>query len=81
MTSEALIDLLTKEQIIDTDLPITPDADLFSLGLDSIAMMALLLQIEERFGISVSPEAMRREIFATPKALSQFLSDHEEEIS
>jgi acyl carrier protein len=73
ITSELVIDLLTSEHILDPQEPITPDADLFALGLDSMAMMQLLLQIEERFSISISPAELSRDRFATADALAGFL--------
>ena len=43
----AVIELLTTEHILEPQEPLTPDTDLFSMGLDSMAMMQLLLLIEE----------------------------------
>ncbi|MBB5035080.1 phosphopantetheine-binding protein [Prosthecobacter vanneervenii] len=71
----AVIELLTSEQIIESHEPIAPEADLFSMGLDSMAMMQLLLHIEMRFGLAVSPAEMTRERFASPAALAAFLEE------
>jgi acyl carrier protein len=73
ITPEIVIDLLTSEHILDPQEPITPEADLFALGLDSMAMMQLLLQIEEHFGLSISPAELSRDRFATAAALARFL--------
>ena len=70
-----MIELLTSEHILEPQEPIMPDSDLFSLGLDSMAMMQLLLQIEERFRLSVSPAEMTRDRFATAEALASFLGE------
>jgi D-alanine--poly(phosphoribitol) ligase subunit 2 len=70
-----VIELLTSEHILELQEPITPDTDLFTLGLDSMAMMQLLLQIEERFRLSVSPAEMTRDRFATAGALASFLGE------
>ena len=70
-----MIELLTSEHILEPQEPIMPDTDLFTLGLDSMAMMQLLLQIEERFRLSVSPAEMTRDRFATAEALASFLGE------
>ncbi|WP_395737196.1 phosphopantetheine-binding protein [Prosthecobacter sp.] len=71
----AVIELLTAEHILEPQDPIAPDSDLFSMGLDSMAMMQLLLQIEERFHLTVNPAEMTRERFATANALASFLGE------
>jgi acyl carrier protein len=75
ITAADVIDLLVSEHILEPQEPITPDADLFSLGLDSMATMQLMLQIEERFHISIHPSEMKRDRFATARALAAFLSE------
>ncbi|MBL9129825.1 MAG: hypothetical protein JNG86_01405 [Verrucomicrobiaceae bacterium] len=75
ITAADVIDLLTTEHILEPEEPITPEADLFALGLDSMAMMQLMLQIEERFRLSISPAELTRERFATAKALAAFLAE------
>ena len=45
------------------------------MGLDSMAMMQLLLLIEERFGLTINPAEMTRERFATASALAGFLGE------
>ncbi len=71
----AVIALLTSEHILEPQEHLTPDTDLFSMGLDSMAMMQLLLQIEEHFRLTVSPAEMTRERFATASALASFLEE------
>ncbi len=71
----AVIELLTAEHILEPQEPITPDTDLFSMGLDSMAMMQLLLQIEEHFRLTINPAEMTRERFATANALAGFLGE------
>ena len=75
ITPDSVIELLTSEHILEPQEPIMPDTDLFTLGLDSMAMMQLLLQIEERFRLSVSPAEMTRDRFATAEALASFLGE------
>ncbi|MFZ2278958.1 MAG: acyl carrier protein [Prosthecobacter sp.] len=71
----AVIELLTTEHILEPQEPLTPDTDLFSMGLDSMAMMQLLLLIEERFRLTINPAEMTRERFATASALAGFLGE------
>ncbi len=75
ITPAAVIELLTAEQILEPQEPLTSDTDLFSMGLDSMAMMQLLLQVEERFGLTINPAEMTRERFATAGALAGFLGE------
>ncbi len=72
--AEDVIDLLLAEQILEPQEPITPEADLFALGLDSMALMQLMLQIAVRFGITISPAELSRDHFATAAALAGFLN-------
>ena len=71
----AVIELLTTEHILEPQEPLAPDTDLFSMGLDSMAMMQLLLLIEERFQLTINPAEMTRERFATASALAGFLGE------
>lgn len=70
-----VIELLTVEHILEPQEPLKADSDLFSMGLDSMAMMQLLLLIEERFGLTINPAEMTRERFATAGALAGFLGE------
>ncbi len=75
ITPATVLDLILGQQIVEAAEPVTTTTDLFGLGLDSMAMMQLLLHIEERFGIEVAPGEMTRDRFATAQALAAFLGD------
>lgn len=75
ITPAAVLELLTVEHILEPQEPLTPESDLFSMGLDSMAMMQLLLLIEERFRLTINPAEMTRERFATAAALASFLGE------
>ncbi|HEY1048647.1 MAG TPA: phosphopantetheine-binding protein [Prosthecobacter sp.] len=75
ISPDSVIELLVSENILEPQEPLAPDTDLFATGLDSMAMMQLLLQIEERFRLSVSPAEMTRDRFATAGALAAFLGE------
>lgn len=70
----ALIQLLTEHAIVDTTEPLTPKCDLFALGLDSLAMMQLLLHVEQHLKVQISPSDITREHFATVHSLTAFLN-------
>ena len=69
-----VIALLVDQQIVDTTDPLTPESDLFACGMDSLAMMQLLLHLEKDFSIRIKPEDMTRERFATAAALAAWLT-------
>ena len=75
ITPNAVLELLTVEHILEPQEPLTQESDLFSMGLDSMAMMQLLLLIEERFRLTIHPAEMTRERFASATALASFLGE------
>lgn len=67
-------------KLIGTDLLATPagfnrDTDLFSVGLDSMAIMQLLLLIEEEFQVVIPVESVSRENFKTTRAVSALVRE------
>lgn len=73
ITSDSIIALLQEHEILSDDEPVTADSDLFALGLDSLAMMQLLLHLERRFALSIPPAKMTREHFVTPARMAEWL--------
>lgn len=74
ITPAAVLNLILDQQIVESAEPVTTTTDLFALGMDSMAMMQLLLHIEDRFGIAVTPGEMTRDRFSTAAALAAFLA-------
>lgn len=74
ITPAAILELLAEQQIVEPVEPLTATTDLFGEGLDSMAMMQLLLHIEDRFGIEVTPAEMTRDRFQTASAIAAFLA-------
>ncbi|TDU81559.1 acyl carrier protein [Prosthecobacter fusiformis] len=74
ISPDAVIALILEHHIVETNEPLTPDSDLFSRGLDSLAMMQLMLQLERQFGVRISPSEMTRNHFATATVLATWLS-------
>ena len=69
-----VIALLIDQQIVDTSDPLTPESDLFACGMDSLAMMQLLLHLERDFAVRIPPEEMTRDRFATAGTLAAWLT-------
>lgn len=72
---EAIIQLLSEEQIVDCDEPLKPESNLLALGMDSLALMQFLLRSEQVFGVTLRPEFLRREHLTSPAALAVLLSN------
>jgi len=52
----------------------SPDVALSSYGLDSLALISLMLELEDRLGVTFPDESMTQEAFATARALSDTVS-------
>lgn len=66
--------LLISEQLFPLDDSVTNESDLHSEGLDSLALMQLILLLEREYSVSVSPEDLNRENFSSLEKLSEFVS-------
>jgi diaminopimelate decarboxylase len=60
--------------LLAADVEITPELDLIAAGLDSFALVELLIQIEEHYGIRLSDDLVAQEMFATPSTLWSTIS-------
>jgi acyl carrier protein len=58
---------------IAPDAPIAFDADLVTIGLDSLGTINLLLDLEETFGVSFPSTLLNTETFRTPATLERAL--------
>ena len=71
---EKIIGYLTQE-LIDSDVIISPKDDLFSNGLvDSMGLMRLVTFIEDTYGIDIPPEDLTIENFSSVETMVQYLS-------
>lgn len=81
-TSESIITLLLENDILGTEETINADSNLFTLGLDSLALMQLLLHLEIRFAVTIPTANLISSHFSTPSRLADWLcqlqavSDH-----
>ena len=69
---EKLLEIL-QQDVLESDEAITPETDLFALGLDSMAIMQLLLFIEDEFGIALEPTDLSRDHFQTAAKITRLL--------
>ena len=54
---------------LDATHGVSPDTSLRSAGLDSLAMVDLLVRLEEEYGVSIPDDALEGPVFETPGAL------------
>jgi len=55
---------------------IADDTNLFDVGVDSMNMTDLLLQLEQRFGFTLAPEDLSADLFARFGNLVSFVESH-----
>ena len=74
LSPQAVLALILNEHLVEASEPLTTDSDLFACGLDSLAMMQLLLHLERRFDVRLPPAEMTRERFATAASLAAWVA-------
>jgi acyl carrier protein len=72
-TVDAILELLQEQDLLSPDISVNPETDLFSSGLDSLALMQLLVALEHRFGAVVDPMQIQRDKLATPQKIALWL--------
>jgi len=70
-----LIDWLNDEGVLELDWDFPEDGDLFAAGLDSMAVMQLVVAVEDRFGIELAPEDLTKAHLATPTTLAALIAN------
>lgn len=60
-------------KFLPADQPVDMDASLGELGLDSMASIKLLLDLEQSFGVAVPDEALDENTFASARHLEQLV--------
>ena len=74
MTPEVVIDWLNEEGMVELGEGFSADGDLFAAGLDSMAVMQLVVAAEEKFGVVLGPEDITRAKLSTPLAMAELFS-------
>jgi acyl carrier protein len=64
--------------LIGPETPLREDSDLTVYGIDSLAVVRLLVTIEDTFGVMIPDELISFEIFASPGALWHVISGFRE---
>jgi acyl carrier protein len=59
-----------QEKLIETGAPLTAETDLFSVGLDSMGIMQLMISIEETLGVRVPESQVTRDNFTSANSLA-----------
>lgn len=65
--------------VISPETPLSEDSDLAVFGIDSLAVVRLLVTIEETYGVMIPDEVITFEIFSSPGALWNVISGLEKE--
>lgn len=55
--------------LLSHEVPITENLDLAAAGLDSLAMVSLLAEVEEEFAVTIPDDQLDMRTFATPGSL------------
>jgi len=61
--------------LLSQDETITEDLDLTAAGLDSLAMVNLLMEVEDEFAVTIPDDKLNGAVFSTPKALWSTISE------
>ena len=69
-----LIDWLNGEGLLELDWDFPENGDLFAAGLDSMAVMQLVVAVEDEYGVELGPDDLTRENLATPKTLAALIA-------
>jgi len=66
---------LVSERLLEVQPGFGADSNLYEAGLDSMALMQLLILVEEDYGVSIPEAALTRQNFSTVRHLSRIIFD------
>lgn len=69
-----LIDWLNDEGVVELDWDFPEDGDLLAAGLDSMAVMQLVVAVEDCFGVELTPDDLTRTNLETPRKLAALIA-------
>ena len=72
-TLEQQLVVMLRERLLETTAPLDAGTDLYTLGLDSMAIMQLLILVEEEYGVALPESALTRENFSTARQLAHLI--------
>jgi acyl carrier protein len=73
-TPTEIIDWLNDEGVLELDWDFPEDGNLAEAGLDSMAVVQLVVAVEDRFGIELPPEDLSKANLATPTTLAALIA-------
>lgn len=68
-----LIDWLNGEGLLELDWDFPEDGDLFAAGMDSMAVMQIVVAVEDEYGVELGPDDLTKENLATPTTLARLI--------
>lgn len=74
VTPELVLELIRSHQLVDSPESLGVDSPLLAAGLDSMAVMQLLLHLDDQFGVTLEPAEMSRETLMSASTLGGFLA-------
>lgn len=73
-TPVELIDWLNDEGVMELEWDFPEDGNLFEAGLDSMAVMQLVVAVEDRYEVELTPEDLTKTNLATPTTLAALIA-------
>lgn len=77
--SEGLINFINEELELGNDMEIKEDTEFVEIGVDSIAIMTILVYLEETYDIEVSEEVLIEDKFKCIGDVAKYISSRLEE--
>jgi acyl carrier protein len=72
-TAAEILELIRDEGIVGLEEGVGAEGDLFAAGLDSMAVMQLLVAVGERWGVMLEAGDVTKENFGTASALAKLV--------
>ncbi len=69
-----LIDWLNDEGLVELDWDFPEEGDLIAAGLDSMAVMQLVVAVEDFFGVELTPDNLTRTNLESPRKLAALIA-------
>ena len=74
-TLEPQLVTMISERLLETRPGFDADSNLYEAGLDSMALMQLLILVEEEYGVSIPERDLTRQNFSTTRHLAQLIRE------
>ena len=74
MEASEIIGWLNREELLELDDGFPEDGDLTTAGMDSMAVMQLVVAAEQEFGVVLGPADLTRANLATPRSLAALIA-------